>query len=446
MRVLLLEDQKQVREILTFLLESEFSATVSAVDGVQEALGLLLEDAAVDLIVCTDDNKNLKLFKYLSSAQSTIPVIVLRKPGSPTQVGFPDLIFGVVNPDKAADDMKSLVQKAIQSGKVKVGEADTEYVRIHTSLVAQSGLKSDVYIRLSKIKFIKLFSEGAQLNGPELQKYAESKKIDYLYVKREEAALFANKFKEDLEKLLSDPKVTPEDAGQAALSVHETVTSLSNGLGFTPEVQALAKQGIRLTLKNVGNNPQLKKILLTLMDTKGNYISKHSVALAQIACGLAAAIKWPSSSTFEKLTFSAFFHDIVIKNEALAAIPTIDVFAKFKNRFTEDEQKLFVSHPIAAAQLIQKFIEIPPEVDQIILSHHERPDGNGFPRRLTPNKIAPLACLFIIAHELLDFVVANGPKADVAGFLKRYKEANSVGNFKKILDQLDPAAVVVKSG
>ena len=80
-------------------------------------------------------------------------------------------------------------------------------------------------------------------------------------------------------------------------------------------------------------------------------------------------------------------------------------------------------------------------MDTIVLQHHELPDGSGFPRGLYHHQISPLACVFIVAQDLLDFYLANAasahPKADVfQAFLAERETRYSSGTFKKILDSL----------
>jgi hypothetical protein len=212
-------------------------------------------------------------------------------------------------------------------------------------------------------------------------------------------------------------------------------------LGFTPEVQALARQGMMMTIKSVGTgNNMLGKVLKNIMADKDKYLGNHAIVTAQVACSLATVLKWSSDTTFQKLTFAAFFHDIAITNNKLAQVENDKELSERVSEFTEDEVKRYRVHPAIATQVTSKFKEVPTDVDVIISQHHERPDGSGFPRKLVGDQIAPLAALFIISHDLVDRIFKHG-NTNLAEFLTEYKAKYSVGRFGKILQVVDASAM-----
>jgi len=79
----------------------------------------------------------------------------------------------------------------------------------------------------------------------------------------------------------------------------------------------------------------------------------------------------------------------------------------------------YSNHPAQAAALVKLWPDIPPELDTIIIQHHERPDGSGFPAGLTHQKIIPLAAIFIVAEDLVNAIFKSpNQKLDVAQFLE----------------------------
>ena len=69
------------------------------------------------------------------------------------------------------------------------------------------------------------------------------------------------------------------------------------------------------------------------------------------------------------------------KNQQLAKIGTLQELRKREGEFTEKEVKSYKTHPAVAAEIAKGIDEVPPDVDTIIMQHHERPDGKGFPER-----------------------------------------------------------------
>ena len=77
--------------------------------------------------------------------------------------------------------------------------------------------------------------------------------------------------------------------------------------------------------------------------------------------------------------------------------------------------------------------EVPADVDTIIRQHHEKADGKGFPRSLSHQYIAPLAVVFIIAHDLTQYTIRAGADFNASVFLGEVREKYKSNQFKKVL-------------
>ena len=209
-----------------------------------------------------------------------------------------------------------------------------------------------------------------------------------------------------------------EEVAKLNDSVFEAIQSLGTGVGFTPEVQQMAKTQVQMTMKAMGKSPRLSKLFEKIESYQGKYIASHSTVTGYLACAIASQMKWGSDTTFHKLTLAAFLHDITLTNHDLAACKTLDEVQK-DERFSDAERKSFKAHPMQGAEVARQFNEVPPDVDLIIAQHHERPDGSGFPRSLSSTYIAPLTAIFIVAHDMAQLAVAEGPKFKVENFLHR---------------------------
>ena len=436
MNVLVLKTSPEETDILTFFLESQFHAKVIVVATAQDAMNSILDETGISLVLCEDGDQLVKIAKFLASMGEKIPAILLKQADSLVSSGFPEVFMGTVPISNSLDLLKTLIQKGIDEGVIKSESEKTEYCRIKTPLLLRvAPLKGDVFIRLSSVKYVKLFNQGDSFDAKDVEKYLGNKKIEYLYLRNSDAAEFVSKLQADLEKLLQSPQTTPEQAERVARQVQEAVQELGLTLGFTPEVQAIAKQGVDIAVKSIGKSPRLSKVFEILQKDGGNYLSAHSMALAHVSCSLSLALEWPSSTTFQKLTFAAFFHDITLSNQDLARVSSLFELAEKAAKFTDVEIQSFKNHPITVAELIRRFNEVPSDVDTIVIQHHELPDGSGFPRGIMASHIMPLSSVFIVAHDYIDFLYAN-PKATFHEFLTIHKEKYIGGSFRKIAESL----------
>lgn len=432
MNILLFHPQKELLDIARFCLESEINLVVLQASTFQEAMDILLEENAVDLIISSQQPTTDKLFKYLLSTTAEVPIVLISDVDNNNVDVYPDLkIIGSIHSSKVPNDLIPLINKHFS--EILKNSENSDYCRIQTSLLLRVvPLKGDIYIRLSNVKYVKLFKTGAVFSQEDLEKYLVRKKVTFLYVKKKEASEFAEKFKQDIVTLVANADPADPTLGNTVAEVQEVIQELALKIGFTPEIQAIAKSNVELAVKAVGTNPKLSKVLAASPLASKNYISSHSMLLANIACSIAAQMEWPSDTTFQKLILASLFHDFVFTNPNLARISTKKQIQSTQNSFTPEQIKFIETHPIKSADVIKAMDEIPSDVDIIVLQHHERPNGTGFPKGLRSNQIAPLASVFIVAHDMVDELTSPSAQFDLKKFLKNTETLYQNATFKKI--------------
>jgi HD-GYP domain-containing protein (c-di-GMP phosphodiesterase class II) len=96
----------------------------------------------------------------------------------------------------------------------------------------------------------------------------------------------------------------------------------------------------------------------------------------------------------------ALFHDIGKIHEAL--VDAVNDGAKLR----PEERRAIFTHPRRGAEVLAPLAPFYPELPAGVMSHHERWDGSGYPRRLSGSRIPLLARITSIA-DTFD-VIANG--------------------------------------
>jgi HD-GYP domain-containing protein (c-di-GMP phosphodiesterase class II) len=292
---------------------------------------------------------------------------------------------------------------------------------------------ADLYVRLSTQKYCKIFRKGDPCEEADLKRLESERKIHNLFVTAKDAHLLVSLPDTKLTQILKEETIEEEPARKAVTEALEVMQNVVTRTGFTPAVQTLAKKAVEVTLHLIGKKPKLAVIVDRLKAGEGQYISSHSLMLAEIACAVSAQVGWSSASTFFKLTMSAFMHDITLKDEGLAKMRTIPEAELLFGRQTAQEYKL---HPAAAADYVRQFSEIPPDVDTIVVQHHETPNGSGFPRGLFAKQLSPLSSLFIISHDLLNTLLEKGDSITIPEYVLSKSEDFKTGSFRKLLKSL----------
>ena len=455
MHALLALSKKNVREMVAFALEARYRITLTEVQSAKKAIHFL-EENKVDLVICEHQGIGDVLFKHLASmdrAKTATPVIIcaMGKPkkdpviskltvqGYAHFMNIIDDLYAILDnlAPKISDEPITLRPDLVSDKKtIPEDEEDPAYIRIKTILLTRVGqLHAGVYIQLSKSHYVKLFRDGDVFDQKDYARYMTEKGLEYFYLRTHETTEFVSKFKLELLELLGAELMAPDTASEISQAVHETVQELISRVGLTPELQDLVKSNIQLSMKSMGRSPKLHHVIKALIKDPKRYISSHSIMLAELSCSLAKAMEWNSETTFHKLNLASFLHDMSLKNQALAAVEDMSELLRKKTTFTTEELKAYQLHTATGAELARQFTELPPEVDTIIMQHHELPDGSGFPRGLTHTQISPLASLFIVAHDVIWNAIHNNTgdkKFDMKNFLAESREKYSMGNFKKI--------------
>jgi len=124
------------------------------------------------------------------------------------------------------------------------------------------------------------------------------------------------------------------------------------------------------------------------IESKDAYTQGHCVRVADLSCALARRAGFDERRIFW-FRVGALLHDV----------GKIDIPADILNkpaRLTSEEWALMRSHPEAGVELL-KGIDFPEDVVPIILSHHEKWDGSGYPHGLAGESIPVVARILGLA-------------------------------------------------
>lgn len=442
MQVLAVFPQKEILDTAAFALESQFSAEVHRAYSDKEAIQLFTTlHPKLDAVLIDGAEATITAFVSLvKSLKAETPFVVCLKGQPKDQIkidGIP--ILGIADYSRLIEDLKTFF--AAVKPKAPTEEKSSEeskYCRIGTNLLIKvSPLDASIFVRLSATHFVKLFQQGDEFNAEDLKRYQQTKKINFMFLLKEDSGKLLKKLNAELENLINSKQVDVRAASELVEESLDTIHELVNSIGITPEVEELVANNVALSMKVMGDFPELKNILQRMHLERDQYIPSHSMMVAHLACAIAVAMDWYSDSTFQKLTCAAFMHDVGIRDHNLCAVKNIqEMEKKFQGKFSTKEVQEYKNHPKRGSALVAKFKEIGAEVDKVILQHHEHPLGTGFPDALNATYITPLAALFIVAHDLVDYAYDHDGKINMEDFIVENETKLQAGNFKKVLKGL----------
>jgi len=167
--------------------------------------------------------------------------------------------------------------------------------------------------------------------------------------------------------------------------------------------------------------------LMTALDLRDVETYGHSQTVAKYSQVLAGILGVRDRSALDHIRKGALLHDI-----GKIAIP--DVILKKPGSLNGDEWDKIRLHPALGFGLIKE-IKLVHEVGNIILHHHERYDGTGYPSGLKEEVIPLEARIFALA-DALDAITSHRPYRRPRDFKAARREIQRVSG-----SQFDPVIV-----
>ena len=193
-------------------------------------------------------------------------------------------------------------------------------------------------------------------------------------------------------------------------------------------------QRVNKILDQVRKSAKLKQLFnqMKIDRNADTYLLTHIGMLINISTAICIHMEWNTDKTLEKFVYAAYLHDMALSNRPdLARINTFAALENAKDILTPEEYKLIFEHPNIAANSVEGMNEIPPDVDVIIRQHHELPRGTGYPSKFGHQKLSPLSVVFIVAHDLTEYILEN-PKWKIADYIASSKDRMQGSHFFKI--------------
>jgi response regulator RpfG family c-di-GMP phosphodiesterase len=141
-----------------------------------------------------------------------------------------------------------------------------------------------------------------------------------------------------------------------------------------------------------------------------------------------------NASNSVKLSLAALLHDVGIKQDITWDLEKSDNDDDFSVR----EVEVFKGHMFNSVDVLNKFDDMPMDIDKIILQHHEKYDGSGYPRGIGWSKIPFLVSVFIVAHEtVIHLFNTEYSEEALTQFIALKKNEYKEGSFKEVVLALE---------
>lgn len=151
--------------------------------------------------------------------------------------------------------------------------------------------------------------------------------------------------------------------------------------------------------RSMGRNPGAL-VSLARLKRRDDYSYMHSVAVCALMVALGRQLGMDEAQC-RVAGHAGLMHDIG------KALMPLEVLNK-PGRLTEAEYEIIRGHPECGHRLLREGGDASAEMLDVVLHHHERVDGTGYPHRLPAEKISQLARMGAIC-DVYDAITSNRP-------------------------------------
>ncbi len=152
--------------------------------------------------------------------------------------------------------------------------------------------------------------------------------------------------------------------------------------------------------------------MATVVETRDPFTSGHQKKVAELACSIAREMGL-SDSDIEGIHMAGIIHDI-----GKISVPA-EILCK-PAKLSEIELNIVKAHSKAGYEILKE-IEFPWPICKIVLQHHERLDGTGYPQGLSGNQILLEAQILAVA-DVVEAITFHRPYRPALGVVSALEE------------------------
>lgn len=185
-------------------------------------------------------------------------------------------------------------------------------------------------------------------------------------------------------------------------AIMASLASILCGIAIYPIVILLSKEVHKKNASLMNANISMMRALGRVIEKRDSDTGAHNYRVTWIAIRIAETIHHPINQ-IHGLIVGSFLHDI-----GKVAIP--DAILHKPGRLTDDEMVIMKTHVDQGGDIVNN-IEWLKGAKEVITGHHEKWDGNGYPKALSEHNIPINARIFAIS-DVFDALCSKRPYKD----------------------------------
>lgn len=403
--VLIVDDEEDIRDLFDFCVRGSIPSQVFHASNGEEAIKVLQEQK-IDLVVCDYVMPKAgggEVYQYvLKNKLPTLFVLAsTNKPGELPEFSDRSALYDYIEkPDV-------LKQFRMMLGRLKTERFSAKqnrpqlYTPVSVALLLKMAtMPSDLFIRLTEEKFVKVLDRGQTFDDTDYLKYVQ-KDVKELYCSNLEVEQILESIQN---RIIALGALRVEPKLDATMQVHAILVETFKQFGLRESFVPYVQKQIDETLKLCEKDKNFSTLLTKILNMKSSYLGTHSFLLAAITSMMTTKLNWASDGPNTKLVIASLLHDIFLNEDHVNETRLLT-----QRTYSED----FLSHPQRAADLVNSIPMAPPDTARIILEQHEIGESYGVPKAMGASRVSTLGALFSFCHFLVDFLIEEYEKGPI---------------------------------
>lgn len=268
-----------------------------------------------------------------------------------------------------------------------------------------SGSKSlfDVYVRLGTGRFLKILKAGDDFSKERVDMYL-GKGVTHFHIPIIAEADYLAYSHKLTESIVQHPAIPVET------KVRQTISQGDSVVGLLKQKEVLTADSVKYGETYVG----LVHTLVSQLDITGQNTviasllklpaqQDHFVSTILLGGLFARALGFETQKSAGLIGMGCLLHDVGLFGDP-DGIETIE-----EDLMTEEQKAIYYEHPAKGARLLRDIPGLNPAVPQIVLNHHRRRNGTGFPNQsgLGSSRLTAPIEIVAVADEIIRICVRN---------------------------------------
>ncbi len=425
-QILVVEDNADIKDLIVMHVESEFNVTILYAEDVVKAIEEIKKNSP-SVVICKynlPERKGSDLYNYIKIRELNFPLILITE----KYVAEDEKLRGFLTsnqhntyfrlPIKEADFVKK-IGNIINLVQPSVTE---NYRRIRGKSARMFHAEgTPVYLMDNENKYIPVSDFSSLDANPE----------SFAYVKLDDYKKMSIKINANIIKKLQHPGLDFKEKFSLQFESVKKIHASLRDLGLSEEEIKLGRAVYASSLNVINEHPRMST-LLGGMVKYDQYVYRLSMMCNYLSIAMVTKTTWYSSHSIKKLSMASIFQDIGLQDNELAQI--VSTGSEDYIRLLAQSRKKVLEHPMQSVKLLKEIKDvddISSNVENIIMFHHVRPDGTGYPEMGDMGALSELARIFIIAHEFSHRLLSQKlPMEVLEEILVDFEASFSKGKFR----------------